>query len=240
MPLSTQLHNICLEYIDSQPIGHYNVITNIKGYLKTRKYCKVCLKAYRDRHICFSTCFTCGSQPACTDNSVVNCDDCGRDFYGQLCYSNHLINKICKRYKKCKICDRDYSGYTLHNRMRYRCVTCFEYYDEQPHRCFIAPLLWSKVKKEDSFKKYFVFFDIEAIQQTAIDNKLFHQPSLLVCRINCDRCYDSSTKTTSICDICTGEQTYWGQYCVTNFTKFILNDLAKRVKGCRFTLIQIV
>lgn len=237
-PLATQLYTLFFEYLDGQSTGHYNVINNIKGYLNTRHYCATCLIGYRDRHLCASTCFICGSRPICTGTPITTCDDCGRDFNGFICYSNHLTNKICRKYKKCLICHRDYSGYAVHKCMSYRCGQCYENYDQQPHYCYIAPLNHAKIKKEDAIKKYFVFFDCEATQEIEVNNKLYHRPNLVVCRINCDHCFDLSSNLVNDCSICKRQVVFWGDACIDEFVSFVLNTFASQVKTSRVVVFS--
>lgn len=72
--------------------NHYQPILNLAAYFGFKYYCEQCNKPYSHKgHICVRNCDRCLKNPPC-DNTVVYkivCDDCNRDFHGQICFEQH-------------------------------------------------------------------------------------------------------------------------------------------------------
>jgi len=87
-----------------------------------------------------------------------------------------------------------------------------------------------KLKEEDAISKIIVSFDIESMLLQSTEKTINHEPNLLAAMIVCDACYDPTTKRKSddYCNICKeGYKLYRGEHCVSSFTEYIFNTLAK-------------
>ena len=99
-----------------------------------------------------------GKDPTPTER----CDRCNRDFYGDDCYTHHLISSsnkqsLCDIKKKCKICYKIYEATTRQvkdkskfkkHKCEWECPFCEKQVELEAHQCFIQP-----AKKEDDEPK---------------------------------------------------------------------------------------
>ena len=80
------------------------IITNLFGAAGMCFFCSYCNKGFRyvNQHKCARTCESCYVSPACRNAQVemIECVDCGRQFFGHECFANH---KRAGSYKKKKI-----------------------------------------------------------------------------------------------------------------------------------------
>ena len=73
-------------------MDHFDLITNLEGFLMSGQYCEHCEKAYshKERHHCSGTCPYCfRSNDKCVTSTMQSCDDCGRKFRNQDCFKIH-------------------------------------------------------------------------------------------------------------------------------------------------------
>ena len=144
---------------------HYHGCTSLTGYRQTAYVCKKCFKGYdkEGHHRCESTenkkfCLCCRREE-CPDfmechpqnlKPKKKCGSCGRYFYGETCFENHLkysaagkVNPedcIClniRRCKKCKKLNRCKQDIKTHQCGFASCPTCKDYVLLEEHRCFI-------------------------------------------------------------------------------------------------------
>ena len=172
--------------------GHFDAITKLPGFFNSIYFCLECEKAYSNedysRHSCCKTkCDAC-LQSNCRDyelfkqmnNPQLPCKDCGRQFYGVTCQLNHLTLKangqlvapleknVCKSHKKCSICLHVFTTsaqeHMKHCGLQY-CPSCSKEVNILQHKCFLQPVIHEKKKKKEQ-RTIFVYFDIEAQQDT--------------------------------------------------------------------------
>ena len=83
---------------------HYDTILKLIGVSRTKFFCTFCNKCFNfiDQHKCLKTCSKCFVSPACkTDNvDLIKCSQCNRNFFGNMCYDNHLKDGSYKKKKK--------------------------------------------------------------------------------------------------------------------------------------------
>ncbi|MDI9312523.1 MAG: DNA polymerase [Limnohabitans sp.] len=216
---------------------HYNVIFSMKAYLGTGYFCESCFVGFNNigYHICKDGCKKCHSKYSSNCNqNVIECTKCGRDFNGYFCLENHIKNKICSMYKRCKDCCFEFKEKDGHTCGVYNCKSCNENYTVTPHFCHITSLDIEKLKKDDSDNKIFVAFDIESTLETIANNQI-HKAFILISFIACYICFDNIELTKhSTCNIC-GEfkKTFIGSDCVKQFGDYLYNNLAKKAEKAK-------
>ncbi len=169
--------------MDNSPIGHYDLITNIRGFFSKPKYCEECDVAYWKPydHRCKNTqewwCFACYRSDCKRSENPVKCKKCNAKFHSQLCETVHKTFRCDKRWK-CNIChktrfrkkifDMMSQEYRLesdeeiqinHDCDMYHCTECKEDVNVG-HRCFIK-----KKEYKDKIQKL-LFFDVETDQSS--------------------------------------------------------------------------
>ena len=163
---------------------HYDLITNLDGYLMKGKYCDVCEKAYKDKnkHRCSGTCPYCfRSNDKCQILNSVFCNDCQRKSRNSECYQIHKepgksgVN-LCQQLFLCKDCRvfvnlTSVKKGTRHICGQFYCKTC-KISAPQDHKCYIQPLKQEKIDENPNY----IFFDIE----TYNDPVLGHVPNLII------------------------------------------------------------
>ena len=92
---------------------HFDTVLNLTGAAKSKFFCTFCNKRYHfvDDHKCKTICSSCLVSPACPKEgiAIVNCKDCLRDFFGDVCFANHRRdgahksknNSVCNVLKNC-------------------------------------------------------------------------------------------------------------------------------------------
>ena len=160
-PYSKEKKVITIVHVDN----HYHACTSLKGYRQTAYVCPYCLKGYDNEghHRCGSEdnqkfCLCCRRED-CPDflechpqglKPKHKCPPCGRYFYGDTCYENHLKYSIsgqlkpedcicfnirrCKQCKKLNRCKQDIKS---HRCGFASCPTCKDYVELEEHRCYI-------------------------------------------------------------------------------------------------------
>ena len=235
---SNSNRSIYLEFVDH----HFNLITNIKHYFsKKHQLCEVCFKTYPYNyiHTCVNSCELCGGEKHDFVLPCITCDDCLREFHGDVCFNNHIVLETCNKKKCCATCFIEYHnvGGNPHTCGEYFCTVCKEQYSEQPHFCFIKTLCKPKLQEEDDkYKPYYLFFDIESVTKEGEDGKKFHQPILLIAQMCCDDCYKKETKSAIDCNFCIAETIFYSEKCIVNFIYFLI-DLAKQIDKANGNLI---
>ena len=73
--------------------NHFDLITNIAGFLGCRYYCSDCRVSYanRDMHKCKNKCPLCLKyflNEKCS-GKIIHCDDCNKDYKGYICFNEH-------------------------------------------------------------------------------------------------------------------------------------------------------
>ena len=204
--------------------GHFDVITSMPGFFDKNYFCLECEKGYSTEdyihHPCNSTKCNACYQMKCHDYDLLKhiekpelfCPGCNRHFYGQTCRDNHLNRKanghivgpdernVCHTHKKCSVCLQLYTSSSLehskHCGLQY-CYNCKKEVNMLQHRCYLQCI---DKENEDTNKTVFVYFDIEARQDTGN-----HVANLLCAE-------------TSLDDI---QHTFKGETCVTEFLGWV-------------------
>lgn len=200
--------------------NHYNAIINIKAYIGRDFYCETCNIGYKEKtkHRCKFECRKCLSKcNNLSNSSKIVCYMCKRSFFGNECYNNHLIGKICSKIKKCEICLVEYKG--NHSCEKIICKWCNETIS-QPHLCYMKKTNKEELIKEDNKNKVVLCYDIESTQ---LDG--FHKPMLLYSKAQCDSCLRNKSNNCSLCN----ERLFGiGYNCVKDFVNYLFFDLAKK------------
>ncbi|XP_063975046.1 uncharacterized protein LOC135161428 [Diachasmimorpha longicaudata] len=182
---------------------HYEPIQNLPSFFGVKYYCEHCNKPYTTQgHVRDKTCDRCLKNPPC-DSTIVDkivCDDCNREFHGQLCFDQHKkpgsFNgnnpTVCGYIKLCGQCNTKIDHRKTQNHVchKYYCNVCQK--DEDiSHLCYIPTL---KSKKKLTFKRVaFVFYHFETRQDELLQGTTdvnVHVPNLCVGQTVCDRCAD--------------------------------------------------
>ena len=153
---------------------HYHGCTSLQGYRQNDYVCPYCLKGYNHagQHRCqaednIKFCLCCRRED-CKEfieakpqglKPQMKCKDCGRYFYGETCYRNHLKfgmdgkinhdNAICHNIRRCIRCkkiNRSKRAIKEHKCGYAACPTCDDYVRLKDHRCFIES--GEKIKKK--------------------------------------------------------------------------------------------
>lgn len=216
--------------------NHYNVITSITGYLKTRAFCYICLKKVSAGHSCECGCNGCNSPTQCMELEVTQCERCGHECASMSCLFKHMNTKKCTLRWKCQICEMVMPAKAKlnHKCAHHYCIKCNTSYKESPHYCFMQP---KPQQKEEQV--IIVAFDIESMVEN-INNEEVHVPNLLCSMTVCSSCYewDSVRKQgpdgkfmplkKGDCSVCkTFVNIFPGESCVKDFGDYIYNDLAQ-------------
>ena len=93
-------------------VGHYDLITNVRGFFSKPHYCTQCDVAYQQNyaHFCKNTrlfwCFAC-HRAGCakSDTEATPCKNCGVSIQSESCSSVH-ISEYCKDWWFCHLCKK--------------------------------------------------------------------------------------------------------------------------------------
>ena len=215
--------SLFIEFLDD----HYNMITNIKGYVGSDHFCIPCFKPFSriGNHKCTNICTSCFG--SCDNQGPdIECPQCRRIFKGPNCLDIHNKIGTCKQRKRCPECEVEHCGRFEHKCGQTYCDKC-KTHSTGTHHCFISPKDPDKLEDEDSKAKFFVAFDIESYLDDATGKQI---PNLLISHTVCDKCYDFNNKEKSVpqCEDCgVGQKLFEGGDCVKKFGDFMYKDLAK-------------
>ncbi|XP_078699560.1 uncharacterized protein LOC144926542 [Branchiostoma floridae x Branchiostoma belcheri] len=142
---------------DDPSKAHYDVITNMKGFMGRGYYCPKCHKGYNNRkdHKCENICNVCGAKDCIpmSDGKWTYCDACNRYFKSETCYQNHknpnkFGESVCATKVKCARCNKLHFRNSEHKCWTRECKHCFEKVD-MDHLCYMQPLGKRKKKKKN-------------------------------------------------------------------------------------------
>ncbi|XP_063992862.1 uncharacterized protein LOC135170739 [Diachasmimorpha longicaudata] len=136
---------------------HYEPIQNLPSFFGVKYPCKPCYKLYTVRGlICDKTRDMCLNNPPC-DSTIVEkivCDDCKRQFHGQLCSEQHKKARffcgnnrtVCGHMKLGEQCNRKKNHRKTQNHVchKYYCNVC--QMDKSVSDLYYMPTLKSKKK----------------------------------------------------------------------------------------------
>ena len=154
---------------------HFHACTSIKGFFGNNYYCLRCERKYNDEdyrhHRCLGVkCFAC-HQTECQDqkstkgSATVKCSLCGRFFFGDTCFDQHLRmndqgeetegNTVCTVYKKCNGCGKVLRGKQSKSHIcgYSTCPCCHEYLNLYTHECFLQPIEDEEKKRKRKRRK---------------------------------------------------------------------------------------
>jgi hypothetical protein len=168
---------------EKKPIGHYDLITNVRGFFSKPNYCEECDVAYWKpyNHRCKNTqewwCFACYRSTCKKSENPVKCQKCNAQTHSRECRVAHE-NFKCDRRWTCSTCHKkrfrekifdpiskvyrmqtDEEITLSHDCDMYFCTECKEEV-KIGHRCFIK-----RKKFKDKIQK-FLYFDVETDQSS--------------------------------------------------------------------------
>lgn len=65
--------NLFIEFLEDSPVGHFNSIVNLTGYVDAKKFCEKCFVVSNERHICPGGCTLCLSLVKCVGDEEIQC-----------------------------------------------------------------------------------------------------------------------------------------------------------------------
>jgi G:T-mismatch repair DNA endonuclease (very short patch repair protein) len=172
--------------------GHYNVITSLTAAFCCTYFCEKCKVPYntKKQHRCSRSCQACLQSPPCLNENNIKCAECHRTFRSKACFENHKIRNsfnnstVCNQIKLCLLCFKTIKSDRQHYCGEVFCKIC-QKHQPQDHRCYIQ-VDTGKPNTEDFL---FVFYDLEARQETKLeDGSFLHEPTLCVFKQCCDQC----------------------------------------------------
>ena len=179
-------------------IGHYHVITNVKGYLGVPHYCEICEKGFMHKrnHPCTRWCDSCMTDGCYPQGDNIMCQDCGVLCLSMACYLQHKEDRLkapspCDSYHICSKCGKKgVREYMLqkHSCGEYFCKICRTMV-HSGHQCFM------RRPRVQPPRDKIIFYDFECMQDTG-----YHIPNLAVLRICCREC--TSLDYNDICNRC--------------------------------------
>ena len=157
-PYDKDKKEIVIVHVDD----HYHACNSLKGYRQNTYVCNYCLKGYNDQgqHCCTSTenikfCLCCRRED-CQGFLQAHpqevkpqrkCNHCGRYFYDEVCYQNHLKYSISgkikpddcicfniRRCRRCKKLNRSKHDIREHRCGYATCPTCSDYVKLEPRK----------------------------------------------------------------------------------------------------------
>ena len=211
--------------IINQEKNHANPCLSIKSFLKTSFFCKRCLIGFKNKtdHRCKHRCFYCYSEPKCELKNYKFCKLCNRNFASDKCYMNHIKTNICKLRKKCEKCSNIVNK--VHKCGEKVCRTCRESVPISNHLCYITPNNLTKIKKQDSILKIFIFYDFETYITTETYG-MAHRVNQACLNIVCDNCWESENP----CSICLSEKKqFFGIDAIDRFCNYIFFQIDQKL-----------
>ncbi|KAK3918067.1 putative DNA polymerase [Frankliniella fusca] len=187
--------NICLLHYQ----GHFYGILFPCQAFGYHFMCEKCITFFHQKgeHRCEGSCWRCFG-PGLHDDPLRRCADCGHQFAGDECFSNHKTLKLarsdvtkCQKFRFCFKCERSYS---LMRGREHKCHTvycsyCKKMVDENDHLCYMQR--WTEREKKDKWTYVTIYYDIETTQCKPVEGKpdtFEHKPNLLVSQAVCDKC----------------------------------------------------
>ena len=239
-----QNQTIFLEMHATNSCYHFNVISNIAGYLKKEKYCFVCYKGLSTprNHFCRVGCPGCNSVNVCAEEEeLIVCSECNRKCNSRACLQKHTESKYCQLRVRCKTCHvyMPKSREKKHECFVYECFQCNDTYTDSPHHCFMKPLKVDSVKESNNI--VIVSFDIESkfVQRFGTT---YHEPDLLCSLVVCNKCYlAANVREKDVdgiflplkqgdCATCLEyRKEFHGRSCVKDFGDYLYNTLGPNV-----------
>lgn len=162
--------------------GHFDCIRNVAGFLKKRKFCNYCKKAYNspNHHHCDATCLVCKSSDCFVreERPQIMCHECNMQCRSQACYNRHKTDirhtsgkragliktpASCGIFWKCLTCkhvvNKTKRAITEHKCGEFKCRLCNNYFVTE-HFCHSR----QKILQDTSGKH--IDYDFECMQNT--------------------------------------------------------------------------
>lgn len=213
---------------------HFITLKNVKGFFNKPYQCESCkmLLANLASHVCSEICKYCKSDGICPGvDNMTHCSQCNRDFRGQHCFQQHLTTlygekTVCDTVFYCTLCSKIVNlrkrPNIAHICGEYTCKTCYKLVTSQ-HACFV-----SKYTKRSPQKFTLIFFDLECMQDTVLDNgKKLHVPNLCVVQEVCEKCC-ADTSNRCVKQYC-GQHIFRGLACIEKFLNHIEHHRVSKV-----------
>jgi G:T-mismatch repair DNA endonuclease (very short patch repair protein) len=131
--------------------GHFDVISNITGFLGKRNYCTKCLVPYASKayHKCINYCATCESDNcdvfAEYIEGYLSCRTCKQTCRNITCFETHQqpnadgTMSLCATYRRCTKCRKRLSKKDVKEHIcgTYKCTNCQKNNVYRNHKCFM-------------------------------------------------------------------------------------------------------
>ena len=218
--------------------NHFDVITNVRGFLGVRYFCEYCLKGFRQpsTHSCSHFCSLCNRAkcPPKTPHYRKVCTKCNFVFTTSLnCYLHHktprkhnsgIAGSLCSRRWQCTICKQ--TSCKVKNQKIYAekhkcyqkfCRFCLRYCD-QTHICY------HRSYKPNESNQKLMFLDFECDVVSTLDECAQGYSPPLEADENCPMCtsYGIVCNTCRLCQNCKkrtcGQQRHVPNFCVIQKT----------------------
>lgn len=204
--------------------NHYAAIKSLTAAFSWSYFCSDCHTGYSNRlahYKCKYSCPCCFGKPICDSNNTnINCNDCGRNFRGPTCFNQHLhgSKKNCHEFKKCNACCAVYivNKNRQHNCNTKYCDSCKKFLPIS-HKCYMQKYV---TKRKDETSNCYIFFDLECTQDKPLfdsNEKFAHTANLCVVNLVCSECFNEDDINIA-CHRCGIRQyIFFGDKCVEVF-----------------------
>jgi G:T-mismatch repair DNA endonuclease (very short patch repair protein) len=152
--------------------GHFDLITNMSGFLGKRNYCTICLVPYalKETHKCTRHCLSCESFKCLVDKKYVkgfiSCYECKQTCFSIDCFDKHkhkedieegTMRSICETYRVCIKCRKKLKISSLKNHIcgTYKCANCQKDNVHRNHLCYMRTITPPTTKGK------FLYYDYE-------------------------------------------------------------------------------
>ena len=176
--------------------GHFDVITNITGFLGKRNYCVKCLQPYKSKenHSCINYCSTCESLDCFLyeeyPKGYISCRNCSQTCRSTFCYDKHKAQAedgtqaICTYMTSCKKCRKRMKRLDLSEHIcgTYRCSNCHKENVPRGHLCYMRSLDPPKTSGK------FLYYDFECTAGDIHECDIGYKPSS---KDNCRLCEET-------------------------------------------------
>lgn len=220
--------------------NHYYAMRSVSACFAVTYICPDCHTTSKSTttHSCKYACSFCEGKSKCvpcSDDDMITCEECNRDFLGDICYINHILPKgrgklsVCDARKKCPICQTGYRSNNKHICGKHYCKIC-ESYESNTHQCHMPVY---KTKRKDDQNILYVFYDFETQQDTPLSEceptKFRHVPNLCVLQSACTTCWENEKISDKCRDCSVREHIYNSTDCVVSLVDYLLAKANEKI-----------
>lgn len=183
-------------YFEQLPnqVGHFYGIRSVRSFLGKDQYCIFCEAPFKSkadhRMKCKAKCANCSeigyNHPCAPDRDYLQpCPQCDKTFRSPSCFTNHLRNRTCQRYRQCTSCGVIHSRAVEHECGSTYCRSCHVYHSKEAG-CYIPKL---KPAKAVPYRICIYDFETSQDQPSGVDpNKFEHFVNFVCCTTICSEC----------------------------------------------------